>query len=406
MIKKLITILVCISSIYMIVQPFRILIEGGQSVSMLIPTLLIVVSDKLFGNKSIIMATIYSAIVIILRSIGVEYFELYLSQIVTTFFSICCMEHYIKTKDERFAKYVLITYFGCFVFMCLISIPQFYLFPEITRQLVFAEHDGNHVESIYYWSIAYSSMHEIPLLLIPLIALIKFADNFTYKIISILSITILFVALLLGDATTPLLLSVVIIFVLAFYKTKKPFSYNLKRLFIVSGLLVILLNKVVLISLLTTIQPLFEGTTNFSKIEDTKYQIQSGQVDEDTNLGQRDLAYNMSKKVFWSHPLGVEMGNEKIGKHSFILDHLAVLGLILIIPLVILTYQRYYVIVGRLKYYKFFFIVCYMAFLAMAYSKNFFLKIEAWYIVPMFLILLEKKYNNNESNKFIVSKSA
>ena len=404
--KKIITILVCISCIYMIVQPFRILFEGGQAISMLIPTVLIILYDMQFKNRSLIIATVYTIIVLLLRSMGVEYFESYLSQLVTMFFSICCMEHYLKTRDENFARSVLITYFGCFVFMSLISIPQFYFFPEVTRQLVFAEQEGQHIESQYYWSIAYPSMHEIPLLLIPLVALFKITSRSIISFIVILSIAILFVALMLGDATTPFLMSIVVLIILGFYNSNKPIRYNMKRLLIAGGLAAILLNKAVIIAMLSFVQPVFEGTTNFTKIEDTISQIQTGQVEESSNMGQRDLVYNISKKTFWAHPLGIEKDDKNIGKHSFIIDHFAVLGLILIIPLLVLTYQRYRFVVKSFRKLKFFFIVAYIAFLALAYAKNFFLKIDAWFIVPMFLLLLEKKFIQNDNKTGIISKNS
>lgn len=403
--KKIITILVCISCIYMIVQPFRILFEGGQAISMLIPTVLIILYDMQFKNSSFIIATVYTILVLLLRSIGVEYFEEYLSQIVTMYFSICCMNHYIKTRDEFFAKSILITYFTCFVFMSFISIPQFYLFPDMTRQLVFAEHEGSRVESVFYWSIAYSSMHEIPLLLIPLVAFYKYNNKRSLRLLSIIAIAILLIAVMLGDATTPLLLSIIVLFILFGYNPRIPLSKNVRRLAFVSILLIIFLNKTFLISVLTTVQPYFEGTTNFSKIDDTIYQLKTGQVEEQTNLGQRELVYSISETTFWSHPFGIEKNKDKIGQHSFIIDHLAVMGLILIIPLVLLVILQYKTMVWRFKLFKFYYITTYIAFILMAYYKNFFLKIDAWFIVPLFLLILEKKINNNECNKVITSKN-
>ena len=171
--KNIITFFVCFSFLYMLIQPLRLIFDGGQALSMIIPTVLIIVYNHQYSNRSVLMALLYAIIVFILRSIGVEYFENYLSHIVTTFFSICCVEHYYKTKDDRFAKAVLITFYASFIIMSLISIPQFYLFPEMTRQLLFSEINDERVSSVFYWSIAYSSMHEIPLVLIPLIALYK-----------------------------------------------------------------------------------------------------------------------------------------------------------------------------------------------------------------------------------------
>lgn len=392
--KNIITFLVCLSCFYMIFQPFRIFFDGGQALSMLIPTIVILMCDRLFLNKTILIAALYAVIVLYLRSDGVKYFDSYLSQLVSTFFSICCIEHYLKTKDMFFAKSVLFTYFGSFVVMAAISIPQFYLFPEMTRALLFAEHDGTRVASQFYWSIAYSSMHEIPLLLIPLVVYYKQSQTFKVRLLILASGIILFAALLLGDATTPLLMAVAVIFLSFYYDVKRSIQSNLKRLALVGCGLLLVLNKFTLIFLLTSIQPVFEGSTNSQKIDDTISQLQTGDVEERSNLGQRDLVYSMSENTFLSHPFSVEYDDNKIGQHSFILDHLAVMGLILVIPLVILTLQRYKALSPYYRQYKYYYILCYVCFIAMAYLKNFFLKLDAWFIVPLFLLFLEYKFNN------------
>ena len=397
--NKLIALLVCCSCLYMNVQPFRLYFDGGQALSMFIPTLIILVYDKLWGNKSIIYAILYTIIVFSLRSLDVEYFNNYLSQIMSMFFSICCIEHFFKHKDLFFAKSVLLVYYGSLIIMALISIPQFYLFPDMTRELLFAENAGTRIASRFYWSIAYSSMHEIPLLLIPLVAIYKSTGDKMRRFVLLISIIILYVALMLGDATTPLLLATCIIFVLILYKKSHSISYNLKRLALISACLFCVLNKYILIFILSTIQPIFEGTTNYKKIDDSINQIVFEQVEENSNLGQRDLVYTKSKEVFFSHPFGIEEDINKIGMHSFIIDHLAVLGLILIIPLVILTIQRYKIIILRLKYFKYYYIVCYISFILMASFKNFFLKIDAWFIVPLLLLTLETYRVNKLKNK-------
>lgn len=403
--KRLISFLVCLSCVYMVFQPLRLVFDGGQTLSMFIPTILIISYDRLFVNRSIIVAAIYTIIVFFLKSIGVEYFESYFSQIVSMFFAIACMEHYIKTKDKVFVKSVLVTYFVSTVFLALISIPQFYLFPEMTRQLLFAEVEGERVASQFYWSISYSSMQGIPLLIIALVAMVKSSHNGKTKNVAIISILILLIALTLGDATTPLLLSIAVLILTFQYNPKKTFSFNMRRLVLIGGLLALIMNKYVLIAFLSSVQPIFEGTSNYGKIEDTIIQLQTGRVEEDSNWGQRQLVYNYSEQAFLSHPFGIEKDNDKIGHHSFLIDQLAVLGLVLCLPLVVLIVQRYKAVAKYMHRNKYFYIVMYGSFILMAYYKNFFLKIEAWFIVSMFLLLLEQQTKNHEYVSNIVTKN-
>ena len=102
--NKFITILVCFSCIFMNFQPFRIYFDGGQAISMLIPTLVIIINDNFFKNKSFVLASVYACLVLLLRMSGVEYFQGYLSELMAIFFSISAFEHFRITKDYEYGK--------------------------------------------------------------------------------------------------------------------------------------------------------------------------------------------------------------------------------------------------------------------------------------------------------------
>lgn len=395
--RFLITLLVSFSCFYVNFQPFRYIYGGGQVLTMLIPMVLILISDGLLTKKTISAAFGYIVTMFLLKSQGVEYFGSCLSVSISILFAVAAIEHYIKTRDTRYAKWVLISFYGSFIFMALISIPQFYLFPEMTRQLLFAEVDGYMVDTKYYWSLSYASMQSIPVVLIPLLVLLKNTEEKKIRLLAITSIAIIVTCLTLGDATTPLLFSIIVIIFILFFKNELSLKENLKKVIPWGILGVLVFNKYTIIALLSFIQPVFEGTTNYGKIEDTISYLETGVVDEASNMGQRDIVYDLSKKAFFSHPFGVEKNDDLIGHHSYIVDHLAAMGLIFIIPFIIMLIVLYKNQKRDLSFLGDYYIINFSVLVLYAYAKNYFIIREACFIVPLALLSLEcliyKKYN-------------
>lgn len=388
--RFIITFLVCVAMVYKNFQAFRIIFDGGQTFSMFVPILLILLFDKPFSSKGLIWAFIYMITCYWLFINGVDYFEGSVSTYISIIFSICCLEHYLKSKDENFAKWVLISFIGSYAIMAAISIPQFYLFPEMTRKLLFAEHDGYRVSSDFYWSLSYASLQECFLVIVPLLVLLKNDIKKKWKVCVFLMFVVIELCLLLGDATTPLLFSVLLCVCFLIYKKDVSVLQNMKRLILYGSLSLILLNKYTLIFIFSSIQPIFEGTTNYMKVKDTITFLQTGVVDESSNMGQRDIVYGRSGDVFFSHPFGIETNGKLLGHHSFLLDHLAAMGLLFIIPLLIMIFIRYKETQRYMYKYKFVYLMSYFTFIMMALLKNNFLAIMAFLIVPMALIYIER----------------
>lgn len=394
--RFIITLLVSFSCFYVNFQPFRYIYGGGQVLTMFIPLILILVFDGLLTKKTLIASFGYIATMFLLKSMGVEYFDNCLSESIAILFAVAAVEHYIKTRDAQYAKWVLISFYGSFIFMALISIPQFYLFPEMTRQLLFAEVDGFMVDTKYYWSLSYASMQSIPVVIIPLLVLFKNTEEKKIRLFAIASVVIILCCLTLGDATTPLLFSIIVLAFIGFFKKKLTLIQNLKRVLPWGLLGILLFNKFTIIALLSFIQPVFEGTTNYGKIEDTISYLETGVVDESSNMGQRDIVYDLSKKAFFSHPFGVEMNDALIGHHSYIIDHLAVMGLIFIIPFIIMLVVLHKSQKRHFSILRVYYIINFGVLVLYAYMKNYFIIRDACFIVPLALLYLENLINNKK----------
>ena len=111
----------------------------------------------------------------------------------------------------------------------------------------------------------------------------------------------------------------------------------------------------------------------------------------------------MSIDAIVENPFEPENDINKIGKHSFIFDHMAAMGLILFLPYAIFLYKCYknplfYISENKINY-----IIAYLAFLLLALFKNFFLFTVGYFLVPMYFIRLEsltEECDENDTENF------
>lgn len=384
--RLIITILTCFSIIYVIFCPLRgILGGGGQALIMLIPTTLIFIYDKLYLKPIGLLALINIAIFILLYIAGIEYFEDYRVQAICILFGVFLFEHYRYSKDLKYIKWIVrFTYVSLFAII-IISIPQLVLFPGLIR-------DDSAID--YYWAISFESLHDIPAYSIPLFGCLLFEKSLWRRIIVFLLIIILLVLLILADATTPLLLFILIFIVLILYNPQKSGRVNLTRGLIVLIFVLPLLNKSVIMSLLQAIKPFFEGTSAYNKIDELTLLTEMGETSGD--IGTREELYSISLDAIISNPFLPEQSLRYIGKHSCLLDHIAAMGVIMIIPFAILIISRLMIPLRYLTKLRFYYMVSFAYFVVLGFMKNYLIITSACGVVPLCLILLENKLTKSK----------
>lgn len=399
--KRIITFLMSIACIYNIVQPFRLLFDGGQALTMLIPALVILFYDKVYRKRAFWLFCIYTLIVYLLYIYDVKYFETWVSDAACMLFTICGFEHYVRSNDDKYAKTLLYTVYGSLLIMAIISIPQFYLFPGNVRDLIRAEHGvaGVELDKRFYWALSYPTLNELHMYLIPLGVLIKSNIKKYLRLLLIVIFAIFFVALLLGDVTTALILSIIIIPFFAIYKPNASKQRNIQRIVLTGIISIILLNPLTISTVLHTIQPIFEGTTNYSKVEEITDYLHGDDSGEDVTA--RSSLVNRSIDSFIFSPITGEHDDNKIGHHNLLIDRLAVMGIVLFLPFMFLLFERYKRIIKLLRGGKYYYTITYLAFILMALLKNFLLIRTAWLVVPISLLLFNRtgllNYKNNDT---------
>ena len=393
--RKFITLTTCIAIFYNIFTPIRLLVDGGKSIFLVISFLTIFLGGNLLFNRGIWNALLYIFVVCVLSFIGVEYFSSYLPTILLILFFVFFVEYYSKTKDLLFAKWVIITTYLSVLFLVLVSIPQFIISPNLSRMVAseISTGESSNIGTAAYWTISYETIHNLPLLIIPVVVWMKNTTITKYRYFASLIVISFLILSVFADATTPLILIFCSVAIVYLYQPQRDSITNISRLLIISVVLVVLFNKSTLTTILETIQPVFSGSSNEAKVSELITYMNYGEKEGD--LAIRDKVYNITLNSISDNFFGVEYDIKRIGRHSFILDHFAAMGFFLFMSFVIFLYYVYKIGASVLKQTKFAYRIAFVVFLLTGLLKNFFLINSILAIIPLSLVLIEKngKYN-------------
>lgn len=402
--RNLILLLVSLSIVFRLFTPFRLYISGGLALSMLIPVVALYTLGGLYKNRRFYMAGLVSAIPLFLSYIGVEYFEGYLPDSIGLMFAISCMEYYLSSNDEKFAKYAL---YATFVSLCLLSIistPILLTSPGLNRMVNAMKAEGLDLPLISYFTIEYSNVHAVPILVMPLFFLYQHLSRKWHKVIVLVAIVTLYVTTILSNASAPMFMLFLYIIFLWLYNSKQSAEKNFLKIGGVLLLIFAVLGSGAIPSILRAIQPYLTGTMQAGRIDEVIFFLETGETSGD--IEAREDLYGSSIDTFLSHPFSLEYSNNNIGHHTYLLDHLAAMGLIFFAPFAILLYRRYLRPMKWMKAGKVYYIMAFSAFLLLAFMKNFFVATSAMFIVPTFIIYIERHLiNKNHVNKNIYQKS-
>lgn len=385
--KFIIIFFVCFALFFTLFNPIKAFVRGGEAIVTIIPVLLIFFYDRMWRSKYTFGVFIVVFSNFFLFYIGVEYFlDKYIPESVLLLFSVYAFEHYMKTKDTRYLKCVVYTEYIVIFVLIIISIPQFILMPNLTRVVEKAKDNPTEIE--YYWSISYAAVHNLPVLSIPIIACFSFLKRWL-RVTAFMGLLLIFVLMIFASSATSLLLLIGVYFFFMVYNRKKSFSVNFSRVLI--GLLLIspLMSKSVQLSMIDATLPLFEGSQTAKRIDDIRWFVEHGETEGDME-GREDLYYHSIKSII-ENPFLPETGKDKTGNHSYLLDHLCAMGLILFVPYACFIYSRFKRAYKLLPLYRLYLVLAFAIFLMLALFKNFFTFSSTMFIVPFSLILLDQK---------------
>ncbi len=236
----------------------------------------------------------------------------------------------ISQNDQRFIKTIV---YGTFIMLVVECVSSFFVtqtIPGAIRNMhtMLQEEGATEVYRLYRMGVAdYGLCHAVPCLIPPLFYLLR--TNSSKKLRTICIVTIAECVLLtwLSEATTALLLAILML-VLAFLTSK---GRNESSVIISMIFIPFLISDTLQLLLLDGLDSILGNDTIFSvKTAEMRHSIMHGE-----NMG--DLAgrmdrYGHSFNMFFSSPLWGSNG--EVGRHSALLDRLATFGLLGFIPLI------------------------------------------------------------------------
>lgn len=383
--KKFIAFLTAAAIVYEIFSPFRLYFGGGKALALLIPSVVIIIYDALFMRKSFVPMALFISTCFILMFNGSDYFSI--PFLIKYVFAYASLEHFLVKKDYTYVKIVGVAFYASLMVMVAISLPLFISIPNLSRTMLAAEENGI-TTPIMFWTIAYSTIHELPVYIIPLFYFYKRAGQKVARRCSLIAVLMILALLFFADSTGALILGIIVFLILIIYKQNRNLKYNITRMSLLGVFAFVALNETILVGLLSLIQPIFSGSSIYKKIDEFIFVIQGKGTSGDLEL--REEMANISKKSFMENPLGPELNTEKIGHHNFLFDQIVALGLLLSITFVWFLIER---IRRPLRYLnnnnRIYYLTAILALLILGLFKNYFLLFPSCSLVPMILIAFE-----------------
>lgn len=296
---------------------------------------------NLLSKKSIFALFLYTIAVFYVYFRGNAYYDSIAKVIVPslTILSALLITEYTFRYDKNFkyTKSILITVLITNTIMIILTIPQLIINPNIIRGASTFGVEGGE-EMVFYWVISYTTIHGLPCLFAPLVFLCKelYHSNKKKMIVCGLIISTLFFIVYKSNATTPLLVSLIMIFCGVFLNIKKFNVAIFFKLLLFTASLNILSSSSVMVPVLNKFQSVLDSSgSNYKKIGEIRDSYIYGSSDGD--LGLRQSLYTQSQDLFFAEPLTGTSRSNLISMHTWIWDQLACMGIVLFSTFILLT---------------------------------------------------------------------
>ncbi len=334
----------------------------------------ILLLPNLLGKKSILAMLVYGLIMYIYYSNGNAFFNSF-STVIVPFLSmmsaLLIMEYSLKyDRNYSFAKIAIFEVVILNLLMMFISIPQLLINPNIIRGATTSGIEGRD-QQVYYWIVSYATVHGIPLLMAPLAFFCRKLFSISKKKFWIWSgiTALLYLVVFLSNATTAFIVATMMIAGGVFFYFEQFTRENIFKLILIGSFAFIVTLPPVLIPILDVAQSVMNpNADNYSKMDEMKDNIIYGEATGDYAIRQE--LYDTSKKLFWESPItGTDRPN-LISNHTFIWDRLALYGIFMIIPLVMIFVYNIKGVYRMLCHTKVTYMMGIAGFLLLLYMKN------------------------------------
>lgn len=345
-------------------------VGGALKLAVFVGITFLLFPEMLF-KRSVIALIFYFIVTLVYFVRGNAFFST-INSVIVPFLSmlspLLIFEYAAKyDRDYKYSQMVVYTVIVVNIIMSIISIPQVYINPTIVRATDVAIGE----ESFKYWIINYGTIHGLPFLLAPMVFLVRriFHKNKWLCIFWLIAIFIIFYIIVISDATTAMLLSILMI-LLPIVISKERFDVKSVFQFLIIGiLLLVMMQPSVMVPIIDGIQSTMnESSTNYQKMGEIKDVFIYGEADGD--LGARQDLYNSSWKLFVESPLIGTQHPEQISKHTWLIDRLACFGIVFFIPIILLFFSHIKKVYLGLNHTRVVYVFGVCGYMVMLYLKN------------------------------------
>lgn len=316
-----------------LIMPFK----GAIQIAIYVASL-VVLYPSLLVRPTILWTLLYGFITYIFFLFGHAYFATINDVVVPLLHMLSglLISEYIIRYDKNYslAKMIVVAVVIANVLMAIISIPQLILFPSLMRNAYELEGDALELNS---WLMAYSNVHGIPLIIAPMVFICRkyFHINKWMFVISAICIVALVGVVFFSNAALALIITIIALSLSLYFRIEKFKKKIIVRASILVVFAFIFIQPPVLVPVLRAIQSTMNpNSLNYEKIDEIETAIVYGEKEGD--LGGRSELYESSSKLFFESPLLGTSTPERIGRHSWIMDHLAIFGIFFIIPIILI----------------------------------------------------------------------
>lgn len=313
---------------------------------------------------------------------------------------------YTLTYDKayKYTKLVVFEIVALNLIMAFISIPQLMINRNIIRGAsVSGMEDAE--EQVYYWVMSYATVHGLPILMAALV----FLCRKVYRISKTLFAFWLFVAVSLyvivfqSNATTSFLLSTMLVVIALVFGIERFTRQNIAKVTTVALLSLLMTSPLVLVPVIEVAQSVMSTSSdNYTKMDEIKDGIVYGEASGD--YAGRQTLYEKSSKLFWESPLTGTQTPQKISHHTYIIDRLALFGVFMIIPLVLVFVLNIKSVYRHLRRTKVPYAFGIAGLLFMLYMKNDFGSgtwLYGFAVLPLLCRYIDYVLDNNTNKRFV-----
>lgn len=327
---------------------------------------------RLFKRRTIKALFAYVLVITILHLSGNAFFDT-INSVVTIplvmMGGLLILEYTLcYDKDYIYTRRIIFTVIIANLIMTVLTIPELEIDPDIIRK---TSNKNELFGTISFWLISYQTVHGLSLLFAPLAfychcLLKKSRKSF---IICLVTTIILFYIVFRSNAATATLLSIVFLAIGAIVNIEHFDRRSIQQLSLIVIIGVIIVQPIVLVPALNTLQESMNPSgSGYERIELVKKDIEHGEVEGDWEKRQ-DL-YETSFKLFLESPLTGTSKPTHISKHTWFIDRLALLGIFLFIPIVLIFLFNFRGVYRNLIHTKVIYSCSFLCLLILLFMKN------------------------------------